>query len=49
VLSDHHWRDPIAGLRELRRVSRRVVVFQFDNELFPRLLAGARLPAGIRS
>lgn len=36
VLSDHHWRDPIAGLRELRRVSRRVVVFQFDNELFPR-------------
>jgi SAM-dependent methyltransferase len=36
VLSDHHWRDPIAGLRELRRVARRVVVFQFDNELFPR-------------
>jgi SAM-dependent methyltransferase len=36
VLSDHHWRDPIAGLRELKRVGRRVVVFQFDNELFPR-------------
>lgn len=31
VLSDHHWRDPIAGLRELRRVARRVVVFQWDN------------------
>lgn len=36
VLSDHHWRDPIAGMRELRRVARRVVVFQFDDEQFPR-------------
>ena len=26
----HHWQDPIAGLREMRRVARRVVVFQFD-------------------
>lgn len=33
ILSDHHWRDPIAGWRELRRVARRVVVFQWDNEL----------------
>src|SRR3984885_12110543 len=30
VLSDHHWADPIAGLREMRRVARRVVVFQLD-------------------
>src|SRR5262249_11240978 len=30
VLSDHHWRDRAAGLRELRRVGRRVVVFNFD-------------------
>lgn len=26
----HHWRDPIAGLRETRRVARRVVVFTHD-------------------
>ena len=26
----HHWHDPIAGLRELQRVARRVVVFTFD-------------------
>ncbi|OAI40759.1 MerR family transcriptional regulator [bacterium SCGC AG-212-C10] len=29
-LSDHHWPDRAAGLRELRRVARRVVVFQWD-------------------
>ena len=26
----HHWGDPIAGLRELQRVARRVVVLTFD-------------------
>lgn len=30
VLTDHHWPDPIAGLCEMRRVARRVVVFNFD-------------------
>jgi SAM-dependent methyltransferase len=30
VSSIHHWQDPIAGLREMRRVARRVVVFMFD-------------------
>jgi hypothetical protein len=25
-----HWQDPIAGLREMRRVSRRVVAFTYD-------------------
>src|SRR5579862_6438840 len=27
----HHWRDPIAGLLEMRRVARRVVVFTHDD------------------
>ena len=27
----HHWQDPVAGLREMRRVARRVVVFTFDS------------------
>jgi SAM-dependent methyltransferase len=30
VLSDHHWDDRRAGLRELRRVARRAVVLTFD-------------------
>ena len=30
VLTVHHWDDPLAGLRELRRVARRVVVLGFD-------------------
>jgi SAM-dependent methyltransferase len=30
VLSDHHWEDRAAGLRELRRVARRAVVFLWD-------------------
>jgi SAM-dependent methyltransferase len=36
VLSDHHWSDPIAGLREMRRVARRVVVFTWDFGQIPR-------------
>lgn len=35
ILTDHHWRDPIAGLREMRRVARRVVVLQWDTLLDP--------------
>jgi SAM-dependent methyltransferase len=30
VCTVHHWEDPIAGLREMQRVARRVVVFLFD-------------------
>jgi DNA-binding transcriptional MerR regulator len=30
----HHWQDPIAGLSEMRRVARRVVVFTFDASEF---------------
>jgi SAM-dependent methyltransferase len=30
VSTVHHWQDPIAGLREMRRVARRVVVFTHD-------------------
>jgi SAM-dependent methyltransferase len=30
VASVHHWQDPIAGLREMQRVARRVVVFAGD-------------------
>ena len=35
VLSDHHWSDPVAGLREMQRVARRVVVFQWDGQSKP--------------
>ncbi|MEO3874774.1 class I SAM-dependent methyltransferase [Nonomuraea sp. B12E4] len=31
VSTVHHWQDPIAGLREMRRVARRVVVFTHDS------------------
>jgi DNA-binding transcriptional MerR regulator len=30
VSTVHHWRDPVAGLREMRRVANRVVVLTFD-------------------
>ncbi len=30
IATVHHWRDPIAGLREMRRVANHVVVFTFD-------------------
>ena len=30
VCTVHHWQDPVVGLREMRRVARRVVVFLFD-------------------
>jgi ubiquinone/menaquinone biosynthesis C-methylase UbiE len=46
VLTIHHWADPDAGLQELRRVSRRQVVFFFE-PLHTHELLGARiLPDG---
>jgi hypothetical protein len=30
ICTVQHWQDPIAGLREMRRVARRVVVFTFE-------------------
>lgn len=32
VSAVHHWGDPLAGLREMRRVARRVVVLTFDTD-----------------
>lgn len=32
VLTVHHWDDPAAGLRELRRIARRQVIVTFDPE-----------------
>lgn len=36
VLTDHHWRDPIKGLREMHRVARRVIVLQWDERCLAR-------------
>lgn len=30
ILTIHHWSDPVAGLRELVRVARRVIVFTYE-------------------
>lgn len=35
-LTVHHWRDPVAGLAELRRVARRQVVLTWDVEVMAR-------------
>ena len=47
-LTIHHWRDPAAGLAELRRVAGRVVVFTFDPELQDRFwLFAEYIPAAL--
>jgi SAM-dependent methyltransferase len=33
VATVHHWQDPIAGLREMQRVARRVVVFTHESSV----------------
>ena len=35
VLTLHHWTDQPAGIAELRRVARKIVVFTFDTDAFP--------------
>ena len=37
ILTVHHWRDPDAGLAELRRVSRRQVVMTWDPAMMSRM------------
>lgn len=37
ILSVHHWEDPVQGLVEMRRVSKRQVVFTFNQEMQNRL------------
>lgn len=36
ILTDHHWSDRTAGLREMRRVARTVIVFQWESTWLPR-------------
>jgi SAM-dependent methyltransferase len=45
VLSDHHWSDRAGGLRELRRVARRAVVFQWDPAFRDAFWLSAYLPS----
>jgi len=54
LLTVHHWADLDAGLKELRRVARRVVVFTFDAAvhdafwLFSEYIPEATTPASQR-
>jgi SAM-dependent methyltransferase len=43
-----HWQDPIAGLREMRRVARRVVVFTCDAGDADLFWLNRDYPAGVR-
>jgi SAM-dependent methyltransferase len=46
ILTIHHWSDPLAGLRELRRVSRRQVVVYFDHTVTSTFWAMDYFPTG---
>jgi SAM-dependent methyltransferase len=49
VLTIHHWADVTAGIAELRRVARRVVVLTWDQELADRFwLVAEYLPEALR-
>jgi SAM-dependent methyltransferase len=45
IFTVHHWRDPDAGLAELRRVSRRQVILTFDHEMEGRFWLSDYVPA----
>jgi len=46
ILTIHHWSDPLVGLRELRRVSRRQVVVYFDHTVTSTFWAMDYFPTG---
>lgn len=45
IFTVHHWRDPDAGLAELRRVARRQVILTFDHEMEGRFWLSDYVPA----
>jgi SAM-dependent methyltransferase len=51
TLTVHHWSDPLAGLNELQRVSRRQIVLTWDPAIFEKTFWFAReyLPRGHQS
>jgi SAM-dependent methyltransferase len=44
VMTVHHWRDPLAGLAEMRRVAPRQIVFTWDPDFRPELWIYDYLP-----
>jgi len=48
IFTVHHWRDPDAGLTELRRVARRQVILTFDHEMEGRFWLSDYVPALLR-
>ena len=49
ILTIHHWSDPVAGLRELVRVARRVIVFAYEPAIHCTILALAGVLPSRRS
>jgi SAM-dependent methyltransferase len=45
IFTVHHWRDPAAGLAEMKRVARRQVVLTFDHEMEGRFWLNEYVPS----